>query len=143
MINDFEAVKKIQLTPHFRVGEFVKGWVHPAIQAEQSWAWDRMRLIANRLEAIRDNATGPIRITSYWRSSTHNKLIGGAKLSDHLEGLAVDFQMEKISSGFTACRYAAYRLNEMGAPWDQIIGYKSHVHLSVAAKARREVFEHR
>lgn len=141
-LKNIDAIKEIKLSPNFRVGEFFKGWWHPAILEEQSWAWDRLRLIANRLEAIRDENTGPIIITSYWRSRAHNDLIGGAKLSDHLLGLAVDFQMENITRGWVAASYAAHRLRECGAPWDQIIGYESHVHLGIGVKARREVFQH-
>ena len=43
-----------------------------------------------KLVAIRDKLNLPMTITSGYRSKEHNKAIGGAKNSPHLQGKAVD-----------------------------------------------------
>lgn len=49
---------------------------------------------AEKLELIRDLFGGrPIIITSWWRPKKYNQEIGGAGLSAHMEGLAVDFRI--------------------------------------------------
>jgi len=54
-------------------------------------------LCENVLEEIRDLIGKPIRITSGYRSPLVNKGIGGAKNSQHVQGMAADFHVDDMS----------------------------------------------
>ena len=47
--------------------------------------------VSKVLEVYRKLLNCPFRITSGWRSEKYNKSINGAKTSQHIQGLAVDF----------------------------------------------------
>jgi uncharacterized protein YcbK (DUF882 family) len=51
--------------------------------------------VAKQLEVIRKHLGCPIYITSAYRSPEYNELIGGAKNSFHVKGMAVDFKTKK------------------------------------------------
>lgn len=48
----------------------------------------------NKLQALRDALGKPMLITSAYRSPPHNKRVGGAKASKHLEAIAFDVRMD-------------------------------------------------
>ncbi|MCE8547561.1 DUF882 domain-containing protein [Ruegeria pomeroyi] len=48
----------------------------------------------DRLQALRDRLGKPLIVRSAYRSTEHNKAVGGAKHSKHLEGAAFDIAME-------------------------------------------------
>lgn len=48
----------------------------------------------DKLQALRDRLGKPIILTSAYRSPEHNKRVGGAKNSYHLQGVAFDVRME-------------------------------------------------
>lgn len=48
----------------------------------------------DRLQALRDRLGKPMLITSAYRSPAHNKRVGGAKRSKHLDAIAFDVRME-------------------------------------------------
>jgi hypothetical protein len=48
----------------------------------------------NKLQQLRDYLGKPLIITSAYRSPAHNKKVGGAKKSKHMEGIAFDVRME-------------------------------------------------
>lgn len=50
------------------------------------------------LEPLRADLDRPIKITSGYRCEKLNKLIGGAKNSQHIEGKAADIRVEGIST---------------------------------------------
>lgn len=54
--------------------------------------------LLNRFEQVRTDFGHPIRITSAYRCSAHNKIIGGAKNSQHIFGNALDIQPQTFSS---------------------------------------------
>lgn len=54
--------------------------------------------LLKKFEMVRSDFGGPIRITSAYRCSTHNKVIGGAKNSQHIYGNALDLQPLNFSS---------------------------------------------
>jgi hypothetical protein len=48
----------------------------------------------DRLQALRDMLGKPLILTSAYRSPSHNKRVGGAKNSYHMQGVAFDVRME-------------------------------------------------
>lgn len=48
----------------------------------------------DKLQALRDHLNKPIVLTSAYRSPAHNKAVGGAKKSKHMEGIAFDVRMD-------------------------------------------------
>jgi len=69
----------------------------------REWGWcayptdeqkENIIYLAKRLQAIRDLFKRPIYIRSWLRPDEYNKSIGGAELSAHREGKAVDFTVE-------------------------------------------------
>lgn len=59
---------------------------------------NRTRHLAWTLQRIRDEIGFPIRVNSAYRCPTHNKNIGGATHSKHLDGIAADIDVMGISS---------------------------------------------
>ena len=56
----------------------------------------KLRLLATELlQPIRDRLSAPLRITSGYRSESHNKAIGGSNKSQHTKCEAVDLQFVK------------------------------------------------
>lgn len=48
----------------------------------------------DRLQALREYLGKPLILTSAYRSAAHNKRVGGAKGSKHMEGIAFDVRMD-------------------------------------------------
>lgn len=67
----------------------------------------------NVLQPLRDYLGEPIEITSGYRAINLNKIIGGAKSSQHLHGQAVDFKCNDMAKAF---KYITENLE-----YDQII----------------------
>lgn len=97
--------------------------------------------VARWLETARGVLGVPLRITSGYRSPAHNADVGGSSTSDHVRGLAADFE----ASGLTP--YAVYQtLSQAQAqgmlpPFDQLIYYErdDHVHIGLGPQMREQV----
>ena len=66
-------------------------------------------------------------ITSGYRTSKHNKKVGGAKRSYHLRGMAVDMYCKYLT-------HAQLGRRALNCDFTTAIVYKSHVHLDIREK---------
>jgi len=55
--------------------------------------------LAQALDKVREHYNKPMIVHSWLRPTEYNKLIGGARASKHVEGLAVDFSIEGLQAG--------------------------------------------
>lgn len=58
----------------------------------QEWRATRAVTLARAFEALRDAVGHPLVVLSGYRTPSYNKRIGGARLSQHVEGRAVDLR---------------------------------------------------
>ena len=83
-------------------------------------------LIVYCLQPIRDKLGLPMTITSGYRNSQVNKLVGGVTTSQHCKGQAADFTV----SGYTPTQLVTL-IKGYGIEFDQLINeYDSWVHIS-------------
>lgn len=90
-------------------------------------------LVVSVLEPLRAH-TGPIKITSGWRSQKHNKRIGGSATSQHMFGEAVDILVHDDGGSLMPAVDVLRLIQSLQLPIDQAIGYHisrgGHVHVS-------------
>lgn len=84
--------------PHFSKVD-MKDWRWPSFSPREIACKGTGELVVDdhaldRLQALRDYLGKPLILTSAYRSAAHNKRVGGAKKSKHMEGIAFDVRME-------------------------------------------------
>ena len=85
-----------------------------------------LELIVNCLQPIREKLGKPMIITSGYRNSQVNKLVGGTSNSQHTKGQAVDF----IVNGMTPAQVVEFIKNSK-IEYDQLINeYNQWTHIS-------------
>ena len=123
------------MTEHFKLEEFLKSntakekGIDNTPNEEQL---DNLKFVAEQLELIRLAYNNkPMFITSGFRSEELNKAIGGAKKSQHMQGLAVD-----INQGSPRRNHNLFliikRMMKVGLPVGQLIDEKKYswIHVS-------------
>lgn len=138
-----------QLTKNFSLNELnhsgcatTKGITNIATgYAAQNQQW-----LAIVLQLVRDKFNVPMTITSGYRSPEVNKGVSGAKNSSHMHGSAADVQFSDVPKGLNNHKKRAYEIaayfDSIGLIYDQIIYYKSWVHIGMRfrSKGRMQVF---
>ena len=96
-------------------------------------------LIVYCLQPLRDKLGKPMTITSGYRNSEVNALVGGVAASQHCKGQAVDFTV----SGYTPAQLVAC-IQLSGIEFDQLINeYDNWVHISyVKGNNRKQVLKY-
>lgn len=88
---------------------------------------------ARQMEKVRALLGAPIAVTSAFRCSYLNKLIGGSDTSSHVDGLACDFKPIGLRH-FEAAR----KIETSDIHYDQLILEYGWIHLGFGALQRRE-----
>lgn len=98
---------------------------------------DNLKRVANMMEDIRTLLGGkPIFITSGYRCSALNKLIGSKPTSRHVEGLAVDFKCPEYGTPYDIVNAIA----QSNINFDQcIMEYNSWCHIGLGNGMRRQI----
>lgn len=114
----------LKLSKNFRVKEFAcKDGSDPVFVADE---------LVEVLQRIRDHFGKAVKITSAYRTPTHNKKVGGEAYSQHLYGMAADIKISGVSPKKVA-EYAEKLLPRSGG-----IGiYGTFTHIDVRANKSR------
>lgn len=111
----------------------------------EEWHVENARRLANELlEETRELLQVPIYVNSWFRSKSLNNVIGGAKNSFHLLGLAVDFESPGVSN-----QKLFQKIVESDLPYDQAIAEffsdsdpsAGWIHLGYSDNPRRQVLK--
>ncbi|MFK3766469.1 MULTISPECIES: D-Ala-D-Ala carboxypeptidase family metallohydrolase [Pseudomonas] len=127
------------ITPNFTLEEMIVSQVAAREGLDNTPSQQvisNLHLLCEALEQVRALFGLPVIISSGYRSPALNKRIGGSPRSQHLHGLAADFEIFGISNREVVRRVSASAVN-----FDQmILEFDSWVHLSVTPSVpRRQV----
>ena len=127
------------ITPHFTLDEMIVSQLAARDGFDNSpppEARANLQLLCCALEQVRALFNAPVIVSSGYRSEQLNRAIGGAANSQHIQGLAADFTVIKLSP-----RETVRRISESAVPFDQLIlEFDRWVHLSVTRDTpRRQV----
>lgn len=103
---------------------------------------ENAKRVALWLETVRGLLDGRrVFITSGYRTPKHNQEIGGSDGSDHVVGLAADFEVEGLTPFQVYRRLSDAQSKGLLPPFDQLIYYAldNHIHVGLGPKMRGEV----
>jgi len=105
--------QNIPYCPNFRWREFLllRKWDVYAVPETEEIYYNIIK-VATVLQRIRDLVQVPVRVTSAYRPTIYNELIGGAPRSQHRIGAAVDFKISGFN-GVSGCN----RVREILRPY--------------------------
>ena len=93
----------IQLTPHFRLSEFLKSSTASARGIDNTPSLEVVsnlqQLCIHVLEPLRAYFNTPIVVSSGYRSPALNKAVGGSATSQHMTGEAADLRIPSEAAG--------------------------------------------
>lgn len=129
----------MQLTEHFSLEEMTVSQIaarNGISNQPTKDALDNLVYTAQQMELVRTLLGTPIIVDSAYRSPEVNKLVKGAKNSQHKEGKAVDF----ISPKYGTPKDIVAKIKASNIQYDQLIHeFNSWVHISfVKSGSRRE-----
>lgn len=128
----------MNLSPHFTLEEFT--FSETAVRKNIAniptlEIIENLRIVASKMEIIRQNLGHPIISLSGYRSPIVNKLVGGSVNSAHCLGWSLDFICPAFGTPYTVAR----RISGMGLIFDQLIHeYGRWVHISFDPQARKK-----
>ncbi len=123
----------LQLSKNFRLSEFVRSATASNNSIHQQFIVDfnvliNLTYLANNLLQPLREIVGPINITSGYRCTEVNVIVGGSATSQHLFGQAVDFKCKDFSKAVLFIK---------NKPFDQLILYDSFIHVSLTTSRNR------
>lgn len=127
------------MTPNFTIAELTrsqkaieKGILNVPTVVQRA----NLQMLANTLEEIRELLGYPIKVSSAFRSQELNAVVGGAKNSAHLDGLAADFTCAEFGTPLQVAEAIA----ASGIKFDQCIHeYGRWVHLGIGGQERMQL----
>ena len=134
-----ENIFELFTTKDFKLSELVKNGNEGLVLPPDEILYNVIQISQNILQPIRDSLNCPITVHSCYRTKTHNRKVGGAYNSQHLQGMAVDFSCKENEK---ALLYIMKNIR-----YDQLIVYlnKDHsinfIHCSLPLrKARKQLW---
>lgn len=131
-------MKHFNLSEFFRSSTAAKNGIknEPSIDERAAIVRNINLLVDNVLDPVRDMVNAPILITSGYRSSQVNRMVGGVDDSQHMSGCAADFHV----GGFTpSMMYQVFLYISNTLEFDQLIYYrrKNIIHVSYVENCNR------
>lgn len=123
------------LTQNFHENEFLRSETAESAGIKQNWSSDEHKVNAKFLahevlQPIRNFLGQPITITSGYRMTAVNKLVGGSPTSQHLVGQAADFTIKGYVSQYIAQEALLNAISRLKLNYDQLILYPTFTHIS-------------
>ena len=116
-----------QITANFNLNEFVKSATATKhgikLEPDLVQCNNIVELCYQLLQPIRDIYGKPMIVSSGFRTSELNDLVGGSKTSDHMTGKAVDISVNDPQNLYELVKRS-------GLSYDQLILYPTFVHMS-------------
>ena len=108
------------------------------------WRGDRALALAGVFEAIREACGGkPITILSAYRTPEYNKKVGGAPLSQHTQGRALDLRPPKGMSIAAFGKIILALAAKEGSPLKGFGWYSRWIHIDTRPSAKLAVWDYR
>lgn len=126
----------MNLSPHFSLAELTAS--ETALRAgidntPPPGVLANLKRLAVTLEAVRDQANGPLYISSGYRCLAVNRLVGSGDTSAHVLGLAADITAARLTP-----RQLATAIRDTGIVFDQLIlEFDRWVHIGLSTAAPR------
>jgi hypothetical protein len=112
----------MQISKHFSLSEFTRSDYarrHGIDNTPNADVLENLRMLAARIDRLRDVLSLPIHVTSGYRSPKLNAGIGGSKSSRHMVGLAADIECPRF--GTAKDLFDEMRKHKDMLDWDQLI----------------------
>ena len=119
-------------SPHLSWAELA---CHDGTDYPAAWRESRAMELAAMFEAVRARVGQPLRILSAYRTPDHNRRVGGARHSQHVEGRALDLKPPK---GWTVERLAKVAAEVVSVKGLGV--YQTFVHIDCRPSPRRVVW---
>ena len=125
----------MKLTDHFTLEEAVVTYYEEIQNVPDRKALEIILFAAQKMEILRGTLGGnPIIVSSWYRSPSLNRRVGGSTTSEHLKGSAVDFTCPAFGTPYDICRALQNKKEKL--QFNQLINEKRGnsvwVHISFA-----------
>lgn len=129
----------MQLSPNFSLSELIYSETAERNAIDNTpppEIVENLKRLAAGLEAVRALLGTPLDISSGYRCPALNEMVGGSGTSQHVQGLAVDFDCRDFGTPLEI----AHAIERSGIQFDQcILEYGRWVHLSFSDEPRRRM----
>jgi len=129
----------MQLSPNFSLSDLVYSETAEQCGIDNTpppEVVENLKRLAAGLEAVRALLGAPLEISSGYRCAALNEAVGGSAASQHVQGLAADFDCPAFGTPLEI----AHAIERSGIQFDQcILEYGRWVHLSFSDAPRRRM----